>query len=52
MDVLDAIREITNIIVGSFKNAMEAEIGGMGLTVPTVVFGHNFTAGMTHQTAD
>src|SRR5450631_2753618 len=41
-DVLDAVAEITNMIIGSVKTDLEAEIGPLGLSIPTVVFGRNF----------
>ena len=47
-EVLDAMGEITNMIIGNFKNALEEEAGPMGMSIPMVVFGHNFTAGTTH----
>ena len=42
-DVLDAIAELTNMIIGNFKTAMEDRLGPMGLSIPTVIFGRNFT---------
>jgi len=48
-EVLDAIGEIANMIVGSFKNALEAEIGAVDMSIPVVVFGHNFTATSIHR---
>ncbi|HLM99506.1 MAG TPA: chemotaxis protein CheX [Bryobacteraceae bacterium] len=47
-EVLDAMGEITNMIIGNFKNALEEETGPLGMSIPMVVFGHNFTAGITH----
>lgn len=41
-DVLDAIGEITNMIVGNVKTAFEEKIGPMGLSTPTVIYGRNF----------
>jgi chemotaxis protein CheX len=41
-DVLDAVAEITNMIIGSVKTDLEAELGPLGLSIPTVVFGRNF----------
>jgi chemotaxis protein CheX len=41
-DVLDAVAELTNMIVGSVKNDLEPHIGTLGLSIPTVVFGKNF----------
>jgi len=42
-EVLDAIGELTNIIIGNFKSAMEDKLGPMGLSIPTVIYGRNFT---------
>ena len=41
-DVLDAIAEITNMIIGNVKNALEVKVGEMGLSTPTVIFGRDF----------
>jgi len=41
-EVLDAIGEITNMIIGNVKTALEEKIGDMGLSTPTVIFGRNF----------
>lgn len=41
-DVLDAIAELTNMIIGNVKTALEERLGPMGLSVPTVIFGRNF----------
>lgn len=43
-EVLDAIAEVTNMIVGNVKTGIEEYLGPMGLSIPTVVFGKNFTA--------
>ena len=42
-EVLDAIAEITNMIVGNVKTHLEELVGPLGLSIPTVVFGLNFT---------
>jgi chemotaxis protein CheX len=42
-EVLDAIAELTNMIIGGFKTKVEEELGPMGLSIPTVIFGRNFT---------
>lgn len=42
-DVLDAVAEITNMIIGAVKNDLEDELGPMGMSIPTVIFGRNFT---------
>jgi chemotaxis protein CheX len=41
-EVLDAVAELTNMIVGGVKNDLEAHVGVLGLSIPTVVFGRNF----------
>jgi chemotaxis protein CheX len=35
-DVLDAVAEITNMIIGSVKTDLEGELGPLGLSIPTV----------------
>ena len=42
-EVLDAMAELTNMIIGSFKTAVEEKLGPMGLSIPTVIYGRNFT---------
>jgi chemotaxis protein CheX len=41
-DVLDAVAELTNMIIGSVKTDLEQHLGPLGLSIPTVVFGRNF----------
>jgi chemotaxis protein CheX len=41
-DVLDAVAEMTNMIIGSVKTDLEQHLGPLGLSIPTVVFGRNF----------
>jgi chemotaxis protein CheX len=41
-EVLDAISEMTNMIIGNLKNSLENCLGQMGLSIPAVVFGRNF----------
>ena len=43
-EVLDAVGEIANMVIGNFKTAAEAVVGALGLTVPTVIYGKNFTS--------
>jgi chemotaxis protein CheX len=43
-EVLDAVGELANMVVGNFKTAAEAQVGQLGLTVPTVIYGRNFTS--------
>jgi len=42
-DVLDAIGEITNMVLGNVKTSLEEVLGQMGLSIPTVIYGRNFT---------
>jgi len=42
-EVLDAVAEITNMVIGSVKTELESIVGPLGLSIPTVVFGRNFT---------
>ncbi len=41
-DVLDAMGELANMIVGNVKSVLEEDLGPMGLSIPTVVYGHNY----------
>lgn len=41
-EVLDAVAELTNMIIGGVKNDLERRLGPLGLSIPTVVFGRNF----------
>jgi len=34
---------IANMIIGNVKNTLEEHLGPMGMSIPTVVFGRNFT---------
>lgn len=43
-EVLDAMAEVTNMIVGNVKTALEERLGPMGLSIPTVIYGRNFTS--------
>lgn len=42
-EVLDAVGEVANMIIGNVKTAVEEEYGAMGLSIPTVIYGKNFT---------
>lgn len=46
-DVLDAMAELTNMIIGNVKSALEDDLGPMGLSIPTVIFGRNYRARST-----
>src|SRR5690242_2807037 len=41
--VLDAVAEITNMIIGNFKLLIEPKTGQLGLSIPSVVYGRNYT---------
>jgi chemotaxis protein CheX len=42
-EVLDSIAEITNMVIGNVKTALEDKLGvSLGLSTPTVIFGRNF----------
>ena len=43
-EVLDAMAEVTNMIIGNVKTALEERMGCMGLSIPTVIYGRNFTS--------
>ncbi len=42
-EVLDAMAEITNMVFGNVKTVLEEQLGPLGLSIPTVVFGRNFS---------
>lgn len=42
-EVLDAVGEIANMILGNVKTVFEETLGPMGLSIPTVIYGRNFT---------
>ena len=41
-EVLDAVAEVTNMIIGNVKTVLEEEFGPLGLSIPTVIYGRNF----------
>jgi chemotaxis protein CheX len=43
-EVLDAVAELTNMVIGNVKTDLEGQLGPLGLSIPTVVFGRNFRA--------
>jgi chemotaxis protein CheX len=53
-DVLDAVAELTNMVVGNIKNFLADHFGEMAISIPTVVYGRNFRfksfAGTTQET--
>jgi len=49
-EVLDAVAELTNMIVGCVKTDLERHLGPLGLSIPTVVYGRNFKMRSTRTT--
>ena len=43
-EVLDAVAEVTNMIIGNVKTSLELKCGPMGMSIPTIIFGKNFSA--------
>lgn len=43
-EVLDAVGEVANMIIGNLKTAVEEHVGPLGLSIPTVIYGRNFTS--------
>lgn len=43
-EVMDAMGELATIVIGNFRDDMEPYTGTLSSTMPTVVFGRNFTA--------
>jgi chemotaxis protein CheX len=43
-EVLDAVGEVANMIIGNFKTMVEERLGPLGLSIPTVIYGRNFTS--------
>ncbi|MGA2134231.1 MAG: chemotaxis protein CheX [Bryobacteraceae bacterium] len=43
-EVLDAVAEIANMVLGNVKTALERTLGAMGMSIPTAIFGKNFLA--------
>jgi chemotaxis protein CheX len=43
-DVLDAVAEVTNMVIGNVKTVLEERLGAMGLSIPTVIYGRNFSS--------
>ena len=50
-DVLDAMAEMANMIFGNVKTALEEDLGSLGLSIPTVIFGRNFATRSVGQQA-
>jgi chemotaxis protein CheX len=41
-EVLDAVAEVANMVIGNVKTELERIVGPMALSTPTVIYGHNF----------
>ena len=41
-EVLDVVAEVTNMMIGNVKNALEIVTGPLAISVPTVIHGRNF----------
>src|ERR1700733_12373426 len=41
-EVLDAVAELTNMVVGNIKNSLEPHLGPMAISIPSVIYGRNF----------
>lgn len=41
-EVLDAVAEVTNMMIGNVKNGLEPITGPLAISVPTVIHGRNF----------
>jgi CheY-specific phosphatase CheX len=41
-EVLDVVAEVTNMVVGNIKDALESITGPLAISVPTVIHGRNF----------
>ena len=42
-DVLDGLGEVANMVLGNLKESLQSHTGPLGLTLPTVVYGKNFS---------
>jgi len=43
-EVLDAVAEVANMIIGNVKTGLEQDLGPIGMSIPTIIFGKNFSA--------
>lgn len=43
-EVLDAVAEVSNMIIGNVKTIFEETLGPLALSIPTVIFGRNYRA--------
>ena len=40
-EVLDAVAELTNMVVGNIKNNLEHHLGPIAISIPSVIYGRN-----------
>ncbi|MCC6538493.1 MAG: chemotaxis protein CheX [Bryobacterales bacterium] len=50
-DVLDAMGEIANMVIGNIKTNLESDLGPLQLGVPTVTYGRDFATRSTVKTS-
>ncbi len=43
-EVLDAVGEVANMVIGNFKTMVEERVGPLGLSIPTVIYGRKFAS--------
>lgn len=48
-EVMDAVAEMTNMILGNVKTELEEILGPMMLSIPTVIYGRNFVTRSLHK---
>ena len=41
-DVLDAVAEVVNMVIGNVKTLLEDRVGPLALSIPTVIYGRNY----------
>jgi len=46
-DVLDAMGEVANMVIGNVKDLLQPTVGTLAMSIPTVIYGRNFQARTT-----
>jgi chemotaxis protein CheX len=41
-EVMDAVAEVANMVVGNVKTLLEERVGSLALSIPTVIYGRNY----------
>ena len=41
-DVMDAVAEVVNMVVGNVKTLLEERVGPLAFSIPTVIYGRNY----------